>query len=127
LTDAEPASRILVVDDDGPSRYALARTLRKYGFSVIEAATGEDALRLSGTELPDLVLLDVNLPDIHGFDVARQIKAAEQTRNTPILHLSASAIRPEDRVGGLAAGADAISSSRSIPESWLPISTPCCG
>jgi PAS domain S-box-containing protein len=81
--------------------------LRKHGFAVLEAATGEDALRLSDAEHPDLVLLDVNLPDIHGFDVARRMKAAEMTRHTPILHLSASAIRPEDRVGGLAAGADA--------------------
>ena len=100
-------SRILVVDDDAPSRYAVSRMLRKHGFAVIEAATGEDALRLSGVEQPDLILLDVNLPDIHGFDVARQMKAAEPTRNTPILHLSASSIRPEDRVGGLVAGADA--------------------
>ena len=108
LAGDEPVvSRILVVDDDAPSRYAVSRMLRKHGFAVIEAATGEDALRLSGAEHPDLVLLDVNLPDIHGFDVARQMKAAELTRNTPILHLSASSIRPEDRVSGLAAGADA--------------------
>jgi PAS domain S-box-containing protein len=103
----ETPSRILVVDDDPPARYALSRTLRKHGFEVIEAASGEEALRLGGLEDPDLVLLDVNLPDIHGFDVARRMKSADLTRHTPILHLSSSAIRAEDRVDGLAAGADA--------------------
>jgi PAS domain S-box-containing protein len=100
-------SRILVVDDNVPGRYAVSRTLRKDGFEVIEAATGEDALALAERELPDLVLLDVNLPDIHGFDVARRLKSGERTRATPILQLSASAIRSEDRIDGLAAGADA--------------------
>jgi DNA-binding response OmpR family regulator len=53
---------------------------------VIEAATGQYA-RLRDDERPDLVLLDVNLPDFHGFDVARRIKAAENTRNTPLLRV----------------------------------------
>ena len=99
-------SRILVVDDNAPARYALTRALRKHGFEVIEAATGEEALRLSQQDDPDLVLLDVNLPDIHGFDVARRMKAADRTRSTPILQLSASSVTPEDQVNGLAAGAD---------------------
>ena len=105
--EQEAPARVLVVDDDAPKRYALARTLRKYGFDVIEGSCGEEALRLSQTEDPDLVLLDVGLPDIHGFEVARRIKASERTRHTPVLHLSASAISAEDRVDGLAAGADA--------------------
>src|SRR4051794_37960414 len=99
--------RILVVDDNAPARYALSRTLRKDGFEVLEAATGQDALTVADRESPDLVLLDVNLPDIHGFDVARRLKGGERTRTTPILQLSASAIRSEDRIDGLAAGADA--------------------
>jgi PAS domain S-box-containing protein len=103
---SEPA-RILVVDDNAPARYALSRTLRKDGFEVLEAATGQDALTVADRESPDLVLLDVNLPDIHGFDVARRLKSGERTRTTPILQLSASAIRSEDRIDGLAAGADA--------------------
>src|SRR5215203_15497 len=105
-TAVQEHSRILVVDDSAPARYALTRALRKHGFEVVEAATGEEALLLSLKSAPDLVLLDVNLPDIHGFDVARRLKAAERTRHTPILQLSASSISPEDRVNGLAAGAD---------------------
>ena len=101
------SSRILVVDDNAPSRYAVSRTLRKEGFEVLEAATGVDALAIADEDQPDLVLLDVNLPDLHGFDVARRLKSGERTRLTPILHLSASAIKSEDRIDGLAAGADA--------------------
>jgi PAS domain S-box-containing protein len=98
---------ILVVDDNAPLRYALSRTLRQHGFEVIEAGTGDQALKLSNDELPDLVLLDVNLPDIHGFDVARRLKGAELTRNIPILQISASFVQAEHRMEGLAAGADA--------------------
>jgi PAS domain S-box-containing protein len=100
-------SRILVVDDNAPARYAVSRTLRKAGFEVLEAGTGQDALAIAERELPDLVVLDVNLPDIHGFEIARRLKSDERTGTTPILQLSASAIRSEDRIDGLAAGADA--------------------
>jgi len=90
-------SSILVVDDSAPARYALCRALRKHGFAVIEAASGEEALQLSQRDNPDLILLDVNLPDIHGFEVARRMKAADGTRDTPILQLSASATSPVAR------------------------------
>jgi len=101
------APLILVVDDNGPLRYAVGRTLKQHGFKVIEAATGEDALKLGSSEHPDLVLLDVNLPDIHGFDVARRLKGGDITRNIPILQISASSTHIEHRMEGLAAGADA--------------------
>ena len=100
------APLILVVDDNGPLRYALGRTLKQHGFEVIEAATGTEALNLSSSQHPDLVLLDVNLPDIHGFDVARRLKAGDMTRHIPILQLSASFVQMEHRMEGLAAGAD---------------------
>ncbi len=99
--------RILVVDDNAPLRYALARTLRQHSFDVLEVATGEDALTVATAERPDLVLLDVNLPDIHGFDVARGLKAGERTKNIPILQISASFVQKEHRTAGLEAGADA--------------------
>ena len=103
----EPTPLILVVDDNPQLRYAIGRSLRQHGFEVVDAATGEDALRLSATGQPDLVLLDVNLPDIHGFEVARRLKAGERTKTIPILHISASSVQMEDRMEGLAAGADA--------------------
>ena len=99
--------RILVVDDNAPLRYALARTLRQHNFDVLEVATGEDALTVAAAERPDLVLLDVNLPDIHGFEVASQLKSGERTRTIPILQISASFVQKEHRTAGLEAGADA--------------------
>jgi PAS domain S-box-containing protein len=101
------APLILVVDDNAPLRYAWGRTLRQHGFDVVEATNGTQALELSRSEHPDLVLLDVNLPDIHGFDVARRLKSGETTRNIPILQISASFVQPEHRMEGLDAGADA--------------------
>jgi PAS domain S-box-containing protein len=74
---------------------------------VVEATNGTEALELSSSERPDLVLLDVNLPDIHGFDVARRLKRGETTRNIPILQISASFVQAEHRMEGLDAGADA--------------------
>jgi PAS domain S-box-containing protein len=97
---------ILVVDDNPPLRFALGRTLRQHRFDVIEAGDGATALELAASAQPDLILLDVKVPDITGFDVARELKLNELTRTIPILQISASFVQ-EHRVDGLAAGADA--------------------
>jgi signal transduction histidine kinase len=96
---------ILYVDDDADSRHAFGWLFRNAGFDVREAATGTEALRLA-RHRPDLVVLDVNLPDINGFDVCREIKSHPATASIPILHLSACFISSEDRAQGLEAGAD---------------------
>jgi len=98
--------KILAVDDNEALRYSLVRSLREAGYQVKEASTGTEALSLA-TELPDLVILDVNLPDIHGFEVCRQIKSNPATSHIPVLHLSSTFIEPDARVQGLASGADA--------------------
>ena len=96
---------ILVVDDNPPLRYALGRTLRQHGFDVVEAATGEDALKLSATEHPDLVLLDVNLPDMDGTTVLREIRTDPALADLAVIGLSADAT--QDQVQRLIqAGAD---------------------
>lgn len=100
-----PRSTIVVVDDTEASRYAVSRILRQAHFEVREATTGAEALRLAG-EKPDLVVLDVNLPDMSGYDVCRRIKADPATAATPVLHLSASFVQSEDRSEGLECGAD---------------------
>lgn len=112
-SDAHPDSdqnpkllRILHVDDTDAQRYALSRVLRHAGFEVLEARTGRQALDLA-TQLPDLVILDVNLPDIDGFAVCKQIKVNEVTARIPVLHLSATMVSTEARVAGLDGGADA--------------------
>jgi PAS domain S-box-containing protein len=104
----EPATmRILNVDGDKPNRYASSRLLRMAGYDVIEAASAQEALRLAVTESPDLVILDVNLPDLHGFETCCRLKADPATRDIPIMHLSATAVETHDVAGGLEGGADA--------------------
>ncbi len=100
--------RILVlnVDDYEAGRYATSRILRQAGFDVREAATGHEALRLTASEHPDMVLLDVNLPDLNGFEVCRRIKSDPSTGSIPVLYLSAAYRGPEHRVQGLDLGAD---------------------
>ena len=97
---------VLNVDDYEAGRYATSRVLRQAGFDVHEAATGTDALRLVEAERPDLVLLDVNLPDVDGFEVCRRIKTHPETAGIPVLYLSAAYRSAEHRVQGLDLGAD---------------------
>jgi DNA-binding response OmpR family regulator len=96
---------ILVVDDNEAGLYATSRTLRQEGFEVREASTGQDALRIA-MEQPDLVVLDVNLPDMEGFEVCKRIKENPATALIPVLHLSATRVDPASRVIGLDGGAD---------------------
>jgi len=100
------ATTILVVDDSDAIREVTAAMLRGSGFAVTEAGTGTDALRLAGTR-PDLIVLDVHLPDIDGLEVCRRLKANPDTAAIPVLHLSGTFRAVEDRVRGLEIGADA--------------------
>ncbi|MCL5098966.1 MAG: response regulator [Candidatus Omnitrophica bacterium] len=95
------------MDDHAPGRYALTRILRKANFEVREAGTGNEALRMVKAEHPDVILLDVNLPDMNGMEVCRRIKADPATARIPVLHLSASSVASGDQVRGLEGGADA--------------------
>ena len=96
---------ILNVDDTNTSRLTTTLILRQAGFDVVEATTGKEALNLADA-LPQLVLLDINLPDMNGIEVCRQLKANSRTSAIPVVHLSASYVTPEDRVAGLEEGAD---------------------
>jgi len=98
---------ILVVDDHDAGRYAKAHLVRRAGYRVLEAATGHDAIRMATEQVPDLVLLDVNLPDISGLDVCRVIKESGPAPPMQVLQLSSTAISDGDRVRGLEGGADA--------------------
>ena len=95
---------VVVVDDHEPGRFAKTSILRRAGFVVHEAATGREALEIAGRFGPDVVVLDVNLPDMSGLDVCRQLKTRPAAAQ--ILQISATAIEDEDRVAGLSSGAD---------------------
>ncbi|WP_447978238.1 response regulator [Candidatus Nitrospira bockiana] len=109
---------ILVVDDDEANRYAKARMLRQAGYVVLEAATGGEALHLVAAERPDLVCLDVKLPDVNGHEVCRRIKSDSANR-IMVLQMSASFIGQEDKVRGLEGGADGYLTSPTQPEEFL--------
>ena len=103
---AESRGLILNVDDYEASRYARSQMLQRSGFQVLEAGTGAEALRLASDVGPDLVLLDVNLPDMDGFEVCRRLRAQPITLTVPIVHISATFL--SDRAEQLAyeGGAD---------------------
>ena len=84
------AGNLLLVDDDMAKRYVLATWLRRAGHTVTEVGTGEEAL--SRVAAAELVLLDVNLPDISGFEVCRLIKSAPQTAAIPVIQVSSTAV-----------------------------------
>lgn len=96
---------ILAVDDNDAIRYSFTRYLREDGYTVIEARTGAEALELARQD-PALVTLDINLPDMDGYEICRRLKDDPATRDIPVLHISASHIEPGDKVRGLEGGAD---------------------
>src|SRR5262245_4048058 len=97
---------VLNVDDHEAGRYARTRALRNAGFDVLEATTGADALNLVKEKRPQLVLLDINLPDMTGYDVCRQIKDTAATSRIIVLHVSATFVKGSDQTRGLEGGAD---------------------
>jgi signal transduction histidine kinase/CheY-like chemotaxis protein len=111
MRGGEPRSRsqmvILHVDDTHLTRQLVTGILEQAGFGVYEATTGGEALALASKLLPDVIVLDVELPDIRGLEVARQLKTRDATSRIPVLHLSATRVTTEDLVRGLDAGADA--------------------
>jgi signal transduction histidine kinase len=98
---------LINVDDNEPARYARTRILRKAGFVVHEAASGQKALTLVEEIQPDLVLLDVNLPDMSGIEVCRLVKSRDQNAGLMVLQISASAITPPHATEAMNVGADA--------------------
>src|SRR5262249_42598799 len=98
---------VLNVDDFEPGRYARTRILRKAGFNIIEASGGAEALALIREQRPELVLLDIHLPDMSGLDVCRTVKSDPELSRTLIVQLSATAISNSDWAQALEMGADA--------------------
>lgn len=96
---------ILVVDDNPATLYSTARVLEAAGFEVLQAETGTQGLEMAA-QTPDLIVLDVNLPDMSGFEVCRRLRQDPATALIPIVHLSATFVKDIDRVHGLKLGAD---------------------
>ncbi len=105
MPESQPVT-ILHVDDNETNRYIVTRMLRNAGYKVTEAATGIEGLELATVQRPDLIVLDVQLPDLSGFEVCHQLKANPATAFIPVLHLSATFTKGQDKAQGLDGGAD---------------------
>jgi putative two-component system response regulator len=97
--------KILIVDDETAARAALEFLLRREGFEVRDAADGPTAIQECASFRPDLILLDIMMPGMDGFEVCRRIKATPETRLTPVV-LITGLTGTEDRIMGINAGAD---------------------
>lgn len=98
-------SKILIVEDNEFNRDMLSRRLSRKGYEVMVAEDGNSGIQLARTAHPDIILMDVSLPDIDGLEVTRQLKADDKTRHIPIIVITAHAM-VGDRQQSLKAGAD---------------------
>jgi two-component system cell cycle response regulator DivK len=97
--------KILLIEDNEQNRDALARRLQRRGYDVIMAADGQQGIAMAQSELPDLILMDLNLPDVDGWEATQIIKKTPKTQAIPIMAMTAHAIAG-DQERALQAGCD---------------------
>jgi DNA-binding response OmpR family regulator len=100
-------SPVLIIEDDPHFRESLIDAMSLKGFAARGVGSGAEALKAIEISAPALIIMDVQLPDRHGFDLCRQIKRSLRLKRVPILFLSARFTEPSDRAEGLMAGAEA--------------------
>jgi len=110
--------RILVVEDHEENRRLLRDLLTSFGYELTEAITGEDGLTAAETERPDLILMDIQLPGIDGYETTRRIKANPALSHIPVIAVTSYALSGDD-VKALAAGADAYVAKPFSPRAML--------
>ena len=98
--------RILVIEDQEDNRQIVRDLMTASGYELIEATTGEDGIAMAGREKPDLILMDIQLPGIDGYEVTRRIKANPQLNAIPIIAVTSYALSGDDKKA-FAAGCDA--------------------
>ncbi len=110
--------RILVVEDQEDNRKIMNDLLSSAGYEVIEAVTGEEALRVVEAERPDLILMDIQLPGLDGLEATRRIKANPALRHIPVIAVTSYALSG-DKAKALEAGCDAYFSKPVSPRALL--------
>jgi two-component system cell cycle response regulator DivK len=122
--------RILIVEDDRLSLIVLRQLLSAQGYEILQSSEGWDGINRARKEQPDLIVMDIKLPDISGLDAAILLKKDDQTKNIPIIAVTAF-VKPEDKTNALKSGCDAhiakpvnIGSLLRTVESFLPSSSP---
>lgn len=98
------SERVLLVDDKEQNRRLIEAMLAPYGYAISSASSGEEALHIAATEPPDLILLDVVMPGMNGYEVCRRLRADDATRFLPVVMVTANPA--QDKVAGIDAGAD---------------------
>ena len=106
MPEAQGTTTILLVEDNELNRDMLSRRLKRRGFEVITAVDGELAAQITGDVLPDVILMDMGLPGMNGWDATRMIKSDSRTKHIPVVALTAHAMNL-DREQALDAGCDA--------------------
>lgn len=101
----KPPKKILVVDDNLDSRELVIKILKNKELQLVEAVDGEDAIKKVAAEMPDLILMDISLPKIDGYEVTRRLKSDRAFAAIPIIALTAHAMKG-DREKAMAAGCD---------------------
>ena len=119
LTAAETVKRVLIVDDEDISRYLLRQHLLAPNRLVSEAATGTDALRQARAEPPDLICLDLMMPDLDGFEVLRTLKSDPATCGIPVVVVTSKPLTAEDRQTLLALGTSVVAKDGVLRENAL--------
>jgi two-component system cell cycle response regulator DivK len=112
------AKRILVVEDHEENRRIMRDLLTHAGYEMLEARTGEDGVTAAARERPDLILMDIQLPGIDGYEVTRRIRADPALRAIPIIAVTSYALSGDD-VKALAAGCDAYVTKPFSPRALL--------
>jgi len=101
-----PGKRILVIEDHEENRRLLRDLLTSFGYELIEAVTGEEGLTAAEAERPDLILMDIQLPGMDGYETTRRIKAKQALNHIPVIAVTSYALSGDD-VKAFAAGCDA--------------------
>src|SRR5689334_21536590 len=112
------SKRILVVEDHEENRRILRLLLNSAHYEVLEAVTGEEGIRLAEQERPDLILMDIQLPGVDGYEATRQLKANPQLQSIPIIVVTSYALSGDD-VKAFAAGCDAYVAKPFVPRELL--------
>lgn len=99
-----PVKKILVVDDSPTERHVLTEALQKAGYQVVAAASGEQAIDMARSELPDLILMDVVMPGMNGYQATRNITRDQATRDIPVI-MCTSKGQETDKIWGMRQGA----------------------
>ena len=126
MTKPSTTVRVLLIDDHAAAREGYAVFLSGSGYDVLQAGSGEEALTIASTSKIHVVVLDLGLPDIDGWEVARRLKAQPHTSSIPIIALTGSDL-PHERISSMRAGCDRHLGKPCMPSVLIDTIRACTG